>query len=75
MKDQASIECQRDWSEFERHTTEEENGIVQRREKEKAKLTMCSTPSTNTSDCPIARIGEWGGTEDGLEASSCCKRA
>lgn len=39
-KDQASIECQRDWSEFERHAGEEENGMMQRREKEKMELAM-----------------------------------
>ena len=39
-KDQASIECQRDWSEFEKHANEDENGMVQRREKEKMNLAM-----------------------------------
>jgi hypothetical protein len=39
-KDQASIECQRDWSEFEKHASEDENGMVQRREKEKMELAM-----------------------------------
>jgi hypothetical protein len=40
VKDQASIECQRDWSEFERHAGEEENGMLQKREKEKMELAM-----------------------------------
>ena len=39
-KDQASIEYQRDWNEFERHAREEENGMVQKREKEKMELLM-----------------------------------
>ena len=37
-KDQVSIECQRDWSEFEKHAAEE--GLLQTREKEKMKLAM-----------------------------------
>jgi hypothetical protein len=37
-KDQVSIECQRDWSEFDKHAAEE--GLVQKREKEKMELAM-----------------------------------
>jgi hypothetical protein len=38
-KDLASIECQRDWSEFEKHAGEED-GMVQKREKEKMGVAM-----------------------------------
>jgi hypothetical protein len=38
-KDLASIECQRDWSEFEKHAGEE-YGVVQKREKEKMEVAM-----------------------------------
>lgn len=37
-KDHVSIECQRDWSEFAKHAAEE--GLVQKREKEKMELAM-----------------------------------
>jgi hypothetical protein len=38
-KDLASIECQRDWSEFGKHAGEED-GMVQKRDKEKMEVAM-----------------------------------